>query len=347
MTVWCELMYLKHRTTFPTSDSPSIFSWLCVLLIFLLPSGADAETVLDHIDFILIQDMQLRKEKEVYFMDVTSVIQNSGNYTLKLGDCRFKLSFVPKDSEEIEVGSVFKEEILLEKKTDSSATDTSVRLSANIGPDIEKFHLNITSSEEMNSLLMDPKPKLNLHIQGGFNLGMGFRQGWVYQSGIKIDWILPVEVVRNVFVDTYKAIELAAGKGGSSDADEEDDFLADIGEESKLLPINKMVVYFSPGKKTLPDKSRKTLEKWMKNLQDTPDERTLHIEGYASGKDSKYSKVLSEERAGVVYDYLSKTLGLKWKNVKVDGFGGEIPVPGVNAKDLDEKNCVKLYFTSG
>ncbi len=312
-----------------------------ILCIFLFPVIGDAASILDDVNFIVIREMQLRKEKETYFMDVTHVIRNSSNYALKFENCRFKLSFVTKDVGEIKLGSVLKNEILLERKADSPATDTSITLSPNIGSDIQAFHLNVTSSEEMNSMLMASNPSLRLHIQGNFNLGMGSKRGWVYQPGIKIDWILPIEVVRDVFVNTYKAIERAAGKGGD-DIAEDDDFLADIEEEGKFSRINEMVLYFSPGEKTLTYKSKARLIKWMKGLQEASDKWTLHVEGYADGKDAKHGKVLATDRAGAVYDHLAKTLGLKWKNVKVEGFGRELPA---TAKD-DDKNRVEIYFTN-
>lgn len=197
---------------------------LCILSIFFYPSVAYPASILDEIDFVLIQEMQLRKENGTYFLDITSVVRNSGKRALKLKKCKFDLSLLPQDSKEIRLGSTTKDEIFLE------SADTNVQLSANIGTDMETFHTNITSSEEVNSLLGAPKPKFNLRIQGDFDLGMKVKRGWVYQSGIKIDWVLKIEVIRDAFVKTYKAIEQAADKSGKrlDDTEEDDDFLNDL-----------------------------------------------------------------------------------------------------------------------
>ncbi len=168
-----------------------VFKFLSVLSIFLFPLIAEPSSlILDKIDIVSIQDMQLRKENQTYFMDVVCVVRNSSKYILKLQDCKFDLSFVPEDSQEIRIGATSGDEILLEKKADSPYTDTNVPLVAHIESDIEKFHLNITSSEEMSSLLMEPKPKLNLHIQGNLGVGIKVKQGWVHIQGITIDWTL-------------------------------------------------------------------------------------------------------------------------------------------------------------
>ncbi len=332
------------------------FSLLCILSIFFFPGFADSASILDEIDFVLIRDMQLRKEKGAYFFDVTSVVRNSGEHTLKLTNCKLDLSFTPEDSKTIELGSTFKDEILLEKKKpDSQGTDTNLHLSANIGSDIEAFHFKITSSEEMSSQLMEPKPKLNLHIQGGFELGMKLKRGWVYQPGIKIDWILQIEVVRDVFVKTYKAVELAAGKSSNvpADAEEDDEFLADFDEEDepslpidekgKTLTADKTIVYFSPNQKTLDKKATKIIQEWMGNIQKNSDGRILHIKGYSDGGNLKDNKSLSQSRAKAVHEYLVNTLGMKWKHVKVNGL---VQKPG-DDKNSNSKGRVELYFTNG
>ncbi|OQX27169.1 MAG: hypothetical protein BWK80_06655 [Desulfobacteraceae bacterium IS3] len=200
----------------------SICSLLILLSLFLFPPEGKASSILDEVNIVSIRDMQLRKEKDGYLMDVICVIRNSNKHKLKFNDVNFKLAFAVNDAEEIKIGPTFNKEVLLEKKADSSHTDSDVRFVAAIGNDIQKFHSDITSSEEMSALLMDPAPKLNLHIQGDFGLGIEVKQGWVYLKSVTIDWILKVDVPRDVFVRTYKAIESAAGKGGSLSDDEVD-----------------------------------------------------------------------------------------------------------------------------
>ncbi|MDM8522469.1 hypothetical protein QUF80_03785 [Desulfococcaceae bacterium HSG8] len=190
-------------------------------MFFFCPNLAKASSlILDEINIVAIQDMHLRKEKGAYYMDVVCKVQNAGKYTLKFQNCKFDLSFALRNSENIRLGSTFKEEALLKK-----SGDTDIQLATKLGSDIEKFHFNIISSEELSSLLMEPHPKLNLGLQGDFILGIQFKHGWMYQKGIKIDWILPVDVPRDVFVRTYKAIESAAGKG--SDLSDDDLFKED------------------------------------------------------------------------------------------------------------------------
>ncbi len=204
-------------------NEKSTCTLLILLSIFFFPIEGGTSSILDEVSIISVRDMQLRKEKDTYLMDVVCVIRNSNKHTLKFKDVNFKLAFaVNHDAEDIRIGPTFNNEILLEKKTDSSYTDTDVRFVADIGNDIQKFHSDITASEEMSALLMDSAPKFNLHIQGDFGLGIEVKQGWVYLKSVTIDWILKVDVPRDVFVRTYKAIESAAGKGGSLSDDEVD-----------------------------------------------------------------------------------------------------------------------------
>ncbi len=210
------------------------FYGLCAVIIFLFPLIAESSSLLlDEINIISIQDMELRKEKETYFIAVTFVVRNSGKSTLKFTDSDFKLSFAPTDAEEISIGSASEDEILLERKGDLSYTDTNLQFLINISNDIKQLHLNIISSEEMSSQLTEPKPKLNLHIQGDFGLGVKLKQGWMYLKGVTIDWVITVDVPRDVFVRTYKEIESAAD-GEVKASDDIKDALFDA-EEDELF----------------------------------------------------------------------------------------------------------------
>lgn len=191
-----------------------------LLSITFFPFAAEASSlVLDDVTITAIQDMQLRKEKRTYFMDVVCVVQNSGKNVLKLTKAKFDLGFALENEEDISIGPVFKDEVILADKTDSPSV---VHLVTNLGNDIQKLHMAMISSEEISSLIMDPKPKLNFHIKGDFGLGIGLKQGWVYLQSITIDWILKVDVPRDVFVRTYKTIERVAKGGSINDADSPD-----------------------------------------------------------------------------------------------------------------------------
>ncbi len=145
-------------------------------------------------------------------MDVLCTIRNSGKSTLRFKKCRFDLGFALKDADDVRLGTASKEKIFVRNRGESPYTDTDVSFTADLGSDIRAFHHRIISSDELSSLLTDPKPKLNLHIRGDFVLGIQLTQGWMYQSGIRIDWTLAVDVPRDVFVSAYKTIETAAGQ---------------------------------------------------------------------------------------------------------------------------------------
>ncbi|OQY57253.1 MAG: hypothetical protein B6245_17270 [Desulfobacteraceae bacterium 4572_88] len=196
---------------------------LLFTLYFLLPPVAlSSSLVVDEIDIIAIRDMQLRKEGGSYFMDVVCVVRNTGKHILKFQKCKFDLSFAAE--KDIRIGPAAKNEVLIGWEKNSPHTDTDIRFVTQLATDIKKFHSEISSSGEISSLILDPAPKLNLHIRGEFNVGIGMKQGWVYLKGITIDWILPLDVPRDVFVRTYKAIERAAGKGDEPLDDELDIF---------------------------------------------------------------------------------------------------------------------------
>jgi hypothetical protein len=208
--------------------------------IFFFPAEGKSSSILDEVNIISVRDMQLRKEKDGYLMDVVCVIRNSNKHKLKFNDVNFRLAFAVKDAGDVRIGPTFNKEVMLEKKADAAYTDTDVLFVANIGKDIQKFHSDITASEEMSALLMDPAPKLNLHIQGDFGLGIEVKQGWVYLKSVTIDWILKVDVPRDVFVRTYKAIESAAGKGGSLSDDEVDKWFEEYdkdGDHPNDIPL--------------------------------------------------------------------------------------------------------------
>jgi len=209
------------------------FYGLCAIVIFFFPLIAKSSSlILDEINIISIQDMKLRKEKETYFMDITCVVRNSGKNTLKFTESKFKLFFALTDTEEISIGSASENEILLERKEDLPYTDTNLQFAMNISNDIKQFHLNIISSEEMSSQLTEPKPKLNLHIQGDFGLGVKMKQGWMYLKGVTIDWTLTVDVARDAFVRTYKEIESAADNGENASSDAKKDVSFDKEEDA-------------------------------------------------------------------------------------------------------------------
>jgi hypothetical protein len=200
-----------------------------LLSITFFPFAAEASSlVLDDVTITAIQDMQLRKEKRTYFMDVVCVVQNSGKNVLKLKEAKFDLGFALENAEDISIGPVFKNEVLLADKTNSPSV---IQLVTNLGDDIQKLHMAMISSEEISSLIMDPKPKLNFHIKGDFGLGIGLKQGWIYLQGVTIDWTLNVDIPRDVFVRTYKTIERVANGGSINDSDSDNLF----GEEDEFF----------------------------------------------------------------------------------------------------------------
>ncbi len=105
----------------------------------------------------------------------------------------------------------FQDTVLIPKEKNTLYTDSIIRFVTQIGKDIEQLHYDISSSDEMSSLLMDPKPVINLRIQSNFELGLQIRHGWVYFDGITIDWVVPLSIPRDVLINTFKAIEAEAG----------------------------------------------------------------------------------------------------------------------------------------
>lgn len=208
-----------------------ILTLLCALHIFSPPVALPSSLVVDEINIIAVRDMQLRKEGRDYFMDVVCVVRNTGKSILKFQKCNFKLSFAAE--KDILIGPASKDEVLIGREENSPHTDTDVRFVTPLGTDIQKFHAEISASEQLSSLILDTAPRFNLHIRGEFNVGIGMKQGWVYLKGITIDWILALDVPRDVFVKTYKAIERAAGKGDEPSDDALDIFETDPADQTE------------------------------------------------------------------------------------------------------------------
>ncbi len=209
--------------------------FLPVMLLSVLFSGyanAYGNTIMDDIDILMIKDMTLRQEKNDFFLDVVFAVRNRGN-TVRFQQSRFDISFVQEDSKEIPLGTTAKEDLLLSAETDDP---TDVRFTAAIG-DIESLRLHLISSDEMSELMMASNPKVNMHIRGGFDLKLRAGQGWMSQPGYRIDWILPLEIPREIFVQTYKAIEDAADRKEDPSIQRKGDWLDDTAFETEEKPV--------------------------------------------------------------------------------------------------------------
>ncbi len=299
--------------------------------------------LLDNIDIVAIRDLQLRQERGDYVLDTTIVIRNTTGSTLKLENCTFDLAFAFDNSEDIPLGAAVKDEILLEQQADSAddSTDTDVKLSVNLGPDIQKLQQTLMAKKEMALLLTQSKPKLNLHLQGKFDIGIKADRAWGYQEGITIDWIVKPEVQKSVLAKIMHA--MISGTTTAATTPEAKPIspkaAASVTPEAKPIPdtiMQKITVYFASGAKALDDESKKALRKWVKEQQNISDRAILHVEGHTdSSGPAKQNQKISEKRANIVYYYLTKTLKMTWKQVVIKGFGETQPVATEDSEDKE------------
>lgn len=201
----------------------SFLFFLSAIIIFLSHIPASLSFDIDCIDIPEIREMQLREENGGYYMDVIIVVKNSGGRDIQLQNCDFSLAFAAEDIGKIELGKAVKDFVTL--KSTGTVTDTELPLTVTLG-NIEKLHLDIISSDEMNSLLTSHEPQLNLSVTGEFDAGVYSKMGWTYEQGIRIEWVLKTKIQRKVLMDAYKAIELAAkGKISPEQESRDEEFI--------------------------------------------------------------------------------------------------------------------------
>ncbi len=329
------------------------FSVFC----FLYVTTAFASFIMDDIDMPEIKDMRLRKENDVYYMDVIIMVKNSGKKDIELKNCNFNLAFAVKDTDDINIGTTSKDTIILD-----TAGKTEMPLSVMIGSDIKRLHLNIISSDEMNSLLTDPDPELNINIRGNFDAGVKARLGWTYERGLNIDWLIKSKISRQILISAYKSIEQAADPESRTSPD--DDFFEnpdlnsgyekkeeknpdpEMAEDKYHLKFKK-IIYFGWGQKLLSKHNKEELNIWVKEIVSIAENMPLHIDGHTDTDGNPKNKTISEHRAGLVKDYLTNDLKLKIKDICVAGFGEERPAVAGNDKEAGNKNRrVELYFSN-
>lgn len=181
--------------------------WYIVLSIgvFFFTTGF-IFSILDNIDVVAIPEMQVRQNGDQYILDAVVTLRNSSQKTLKLIQSDFHLAFVGRDAENIELGNVHHNEILLAQEGDAKQTDTDVIFSIPLGSkkDLHALYEKLIASTEL--LLLEPKPKINLHLQARFDFAIKSLQAWNYGNGIQIDWIVTPEVEQSVLLKFLEAI---------------------------------------------------------------------------------------------------------------------------------------------
>lgn len=188
----------------------SIFLF-CLPGIFLWDVSEALSFHIDNIDIPEIREMQLRKDDGIYYIDVVMLIKNSGEKDIRLQNCNLNLAFAVENNGRIQLGKAMKDSVTLTKRN-NGAGNTALPLTVALGKNIEKLHLDIISSDAMNSLLTASEPVLKLSVTGGFDAGILSKIGWTYEQDLQIDWILESKIPRKVLMDTYKAIETAADR---------------------------------------------------------------------------------------------------------------------------------------
>jgi outer membrane protein OmpA-like peptidoglycan-associated protein len=300
-----------------------------ISLVFLPLIMSFSPSLLDRITIVAIDDLQLRKAGDDYLLDAVIVINNATQKTLKLKKCEFTLGFALSTGADIALGKALKDDILLPSKGEPTGTDTKVRLALNLGQDVQPVYQQIMTTGEILALLPQSNPKINLHLQALFDLGIQAGQTWNYQNGVEIDWIVTPETQRATLVSVVQALGLAVeGK--------------DI-----TLAIPKTTIYFLLESSTLDETAKAVLQQWSQTHQQGADGSILHVEGHTHdlGNAARNQQV-SEERAQVVYQYLTETLSVRWEPMMVKGLSNQLPVATSNDEASQAKNNrVELYLT--
>jgi outer membrane protein OmpA-like peptidoglycan-associated protein len=333
------------------------FFMLILSFPFLLGFSPD---LLDQLDIVEVRDMQLRQEGHTYFLDTVIVIRNANKNTLKLEHCTFDLALAFDNGEDISLGTAQIEEILLPhpESVSDEPTDIEVPLAVHLGQNIQALSQQLSTQKEMALLLTQPRPHLNLRLQGRFDLGIKAAQLWGYQSGITIDWIVTPEIRREVLakvIQTMAAGQAIASATPSSTSETGQKALSaqppataqtDASESSPSSEaIPHIVVYFDPGSTSLNSEAIKTLQAWAKQQRTTSSKDILHVEGHTdSSGDAEQNQIISVKRAGAVYYYLTNTLGITWEQTVVKGFGETRLLLEEDGTEIQAKNRrVELY----
>lgn len=311
---------------------------LKIFIVIFIAANAHA-FVADEIEITKITDMKLRHEKGLYHIDVVFGVKNLSPKDIQLKNCRFDLFFALKDSENIRIGTSEKTEVILKGKprSDLKQSEQSLDLSTIVGADIRKFHLAIISSDEMNALLTNPKPKINIRIIGDFDAGIKSELGWTYQKGLKIDWLIQSYIPRKILIGTYKQIEAAADKADGKEVAATPSSTEIIEKES-----DKLTICFEKGQNGLSETNKKMIRDWIKTLESDSDNRVLHIEGHTNSDGHPKNKAFSEKRAKLVRDYLFTFPNIASRfaseKVRIIGYGDEKPVAIGKSREADDKN---------
>ena len=315
--------------------------------------------IIDDIQITEITDMHLRKEKGLYYLDVVFTIEHAGKKPVKLEQCNFSLAFDVKDTDDIKLGTTFTEYILLKPSTNSSPSKNDMRLTVNIGNDIEQLFMDISESDDLNALIMVHAPKLTVHLVGQLHVGRKSKMGWTYSSNLEIDWRITAKVPRKSMLDTFKKIqiytEMSLAKGDNDvDMDELRDQIDELDRKKEVtkneaLLGKKFYIHFKWGQLTLNERNKKKIADFTDTVGKTaiPDGWTLHIHGHTDLDKYPNNKGISKKRAVLVKNYLTNEEEFIFNNIDVRGFGEEKPLVQGNDKKASTKNRrVELYFST-
>jgi hypothetical protein len=197
-----------HRAALYLPGRPVLLKWVCLVIgsgVLLCLTGFFTG-ILEEIDIVAIRDLQVRKEGGQNILDAVITIRNTTQKYLKLIDCDFDLAFVLPADEDIRLGQVFREEILLVQGAGSENTDTDLLLSIDLGSDWDVQALYEQLLPTANVILTESKPEINLHLKAQFNLAVRSQQAWHYGNGFRIDWIVTPAVERMVLFKFLQAI---------------------------------------------------------------------------------------------------------------------------------------------
>lgn len=186
---------------------------------------SDSEAFIDALDLEYVRDIELIKDKNSYYLNFVIDIANKSKNDIKLNDLRVGFSFDLDKEPDIYIGlsNINQLKIPSMQKTDGDPISINVAIE-----DIEQLHLDLISSNEIQSILTDYDPKIKVRLIGDFDIGVRSSMGWTYQNGLSIDWVIGNSLNRELLITTYKDIEKASDidrdKGGSPI---EKDFLID------------------------------------------------------------------------------------------------------------------------
>ena len=190
------------RSRYNGFELSQIISILSLLPLLLGISPA----ILDQIDLVAIRQLQLRSEGGRQILETTVTIRNTSQQTLKFEQGECDVAFVTNAAEDVKLGQIRQDVILLEQKDRPTLTDTELVFAFELGSNAEVAALFEKVRATTDALLQASPLKIKLHLQARFNLAIKADKGCDYLNEVEIDWILAPEIERTVFENFLQTI---------------------------------------------------------------------------------------------------------------------------------------------